>query len=204
MAALIGHIAVKGSGITVKDERQKILVALPHGQVQQPVHRMPQQLALAVAADRFSFVGGDQEDKAQPVLAVWSKTCPVDGPAQLHGCADETAFFLDFPGHAGENIFACFHFAAQTVIFSEMLVALAGNAVDQQGFPARGRKNVAKGSDNGCVHVVFVFPELHKGWTAPAKDSVDFGCSDPADCGRSLRLHFLIPSPLFPVWHAEH
>ena len=73
----------------------------------------------------------------------------------MHGCADEAAFFSNLLLHAGENILAGFHFAAQPVIFSEVLVVCARSAVHQQGFFAGCRKNIAQGSNDWPVHIVF-------------------------------------------------
>ena len=42
MAVPVGHAAVERAGIAVKDQRQEIFVALPHGQFQKPRHRMPE------------------------------------------------------------------------------------------------------------------------------------------------------------------
>lgn len=84
---------MKRSGVLVKDQGKKKTVAFPHGQIEQTLHWVPQQAAFGVAGKRHSCVGGDEEDKAQPIFAFWAKAGPVDGAAQIHVAADKTAFF---------------------------------------------------------------------------------------------------------------
>ena len=63
MAVPVGHAAVERAGIAVKDQRQEIFVALPHGQFLKPRHRMPQQLSLGVLACGRALVSGDEKDE---------------------------------------------------------------------------------------------------------------------------------------------
>lgn len=164
LAVPIRHPAVKNGWIVIKNQRQKVAVAWPHGQGVQQFDRLPAERAFRVVGKRCSAEAVDAEDKSQPVLAVFTEACPVDGAPQGQGDAFYPCLLPDFPSHAAGHIFISPHFAAKSVVFAEMRIVFPGIAMDQQGLLAVRGKDKAQGGDDGGVSFAHFFVVFCRGF----------------------------------------
>jgi hypothetical protein len=63
----VRHIAVELAGVVIKDQRQEETIALPHGQLDQPVDGLPGEHPFGIAGERGTPEAVDPEDEAQLV-----------------------------------------------------------------------------------------------------------------------------------------
>jgi hypothetical protein len=70
----IRHHAVERARIVVEHQRQELAVAFPHRQVVQALARHPLQRAFGIAFERGAGEAADEEDEAEPVLALLAET----------------------------------------------------------------------------------------------------------------------------------
>ncbi len=113
---------------------------------------MPCQLTLLIFRLWCSGKTSDQKDKSKPIFTILSKPLPIDRAAQSHINTDQAGFFSNFTTHAFCNILTSLHLAAESVVFSQMLVFGPGRPVHQQNTLFIRGKNIAKGSQYRCIH----------------------------------------------------
>src|SRR5207342_2122086 len=142
----IRHHAVERARIVVEHQRQELAVAFPHRQVVQAVAWYPLQRAFGIAFERGAGEAGDEEDEAEPVLALLAETGPADRAAQRQVDAVDAGFLVDLSAHAGEHILVRLDLAAQAVVLAELVVVGARVAMDHQHFASiRGQHVTERG-----------------------------------------------------------
>src|SRR5215471_18398668 len=105
--------------IGVENQRQEVAVALPQRQIEDALDVDPLERSFQVARECLAAEGGDQEDEAEPVLAVLAESGPADRAAQGQINAVDAGFLVDLATHAGDDVLTRIDLAAEAVVLAE-------------------------------------------------------------------------------------
>src|SRR5690606_35619927 len=128
-AVAVRHHAMERAWITVEQQRQEVAVAFPERQLADPVDVHPRQLSLDVAAERIAAMARDQEQEAEPVLALLAEPRPTDRAAELHSIALDPGLLADLAPHPRCHVLVGLELATEPVVLAQVLVVGAGIAV---------------------------------------------------------------------------
>lgn len=140
---------MKLPGTRIEQQRQEVAVAFPQRQRRKLVDADPLQGAFGIVGERRAVPGVDEEDETEPGFAVLAEARPANGAAQAEAIAFQSCLFADFPFHGGDDVLACFHLAAEAVVFAEVMVLWPTIAMDEEDAVALRAEDVAEGGEDG-------------------------------------------------------
>src|SRR5688572_25325316 len=98
----------------LEDERQKVAVPFPHGQIEDLRELNPFERPLGVLDLRRAVRAVDAEDEAEPILAALAEAGPADRAAQTQGGALHPRLLPALTPHAGQLVLARLELAPPT------------------------------------------------------------------------------------------
>jgi hypothetical protein len=127
---------MKHPRVIIKNQRQKIAIPLPHGQLVQRINWKPREGSFVIRKTRDTSKLLNPENKAEPILPPGAETRPVDCPPQEDFVTFNFGFLPNLSAQATQYIFIGMHLAPKSIVFIKMMIITAGVSVNEEGLGA--------------------------------------------------------------------